>query len=269
MNGAPVIADLHVHWHSYYDSVCLLRDVVPRFRRLGGPSSVAVLCWTEASRCRAFDRLAAGGGPWPVTHTASNGAALWVGRDDPREGVWILRGQQILSAERIEILTVGVRDDSLEGCSADDIIARLRDVGSPALIPWAPGKWCGRRGRLVRELVTRWPAEFVLLVDSSLRPRGWPLPVLLREWLSGGGRHLAGSDPLEFPGEEDRIGTYATRFETVLDASDPVAALIAMLRDVRVQAMPVGLRAGPAAIALRIALHMWRVRRRSVVSDVS
>mgnify|MGYP001180872077 CR=1 FL=1 len=266
MSRTVVIADLHVHWHPYYDAGCLWRTIVPRLRRFGGGSADIVLCWTESRRCHAFDRLACGDGPWPVGQAASGGAALWIENSSNDDGVWIVRGQQIVTAERLEILAIGARDDGWEGQPADQVIRAVRDVAAPALIPWAPGKWWGRRGRLLHELIQRWPPEELMLVDSSLRPWGWPLPRPLRPWKQRG-HLLAGSDPLETPGEERQIGRYATRLAASLDARDPVAALRTLLRDARVTARPVGTRAGPLATAWRIVRHLRRSRLAPQASD--
>lgn len=260
MSRAVLIADLHVHWHRDYDPACLRRDVLPRLRRHSGGAADIVLCWTEATRCREFDRLAAGQGPWPVVRAASGGAVMRIEDTAGDDGVWIVRGQQIVTAERIEILAIGVRNETLEGRPADEVIQMLHQIGAPALIPWAPGKWWGRRGRLIAALFERWPPDVLMPADSSLRPRGWPLPRHLRRWSARWGRRLAGSDPLAFPGEERHIGRYATKFESSLDASDPLASLTAMLRDRDVAAQPVGSRSGPWAVAWRIARHMWATR---------
>ncbi|MCX7819635.1 MAG: hypothetical protein N2652_10600 [Kiritimatiellae bacterium] len=254
------IVDLHVHWHGYYDPASLWCEIVPRMQSLGGPSAARVLCWTEAAGCREFERLMGGGGPWVVARVASEGRAVWIADETRGGGIWIVRGQQIVTAERLEILAIGVRDDALEGRPSPEVVQQLEELGAPALIPWAPGKWWGRRGRMIRALLARWPRDVLMLVDSSLRPRGWPMPRLLRRSAAREGRLLAGSDPLEYPGEERRIASYATLFSSPLAPEDPAGSLVAMLRDRRIGAVPVGSRAGPLVVGWRIARHM---RRRS------
>ena len=97
------------------------------------------------------------------------------------------------------------------------------------------------------------PTQLVL-VDSSLRPFGWPAPAAFRSARRAGRAVLAGSDPLPFGGEEIRAGSYHCTFTmpALADAARLVAELKTALangpKDLRWQ----GRRGTPATVWQRL-----------------
>jgi hypothetical protein len=124
-------------------------------------------------------------------------------------------------------------------------------------VAWSPGKWTGARGRLVEALVEETPPGGLLLADTALRPRGWPEPRLMRRARAKGFGVLAGSDPLPFPGEERRIGCYATCWEGSFDPERPAASVRAALDTPSPALHARGTRLGVAAVAWRLARVAW------------
>ena len=125
------------------------------------------------------------------------------------------------------------------------------------VLPWAPGKWFGARGRVIRKLMEQAAAGSFLAGDTTMRPTGWPVPVLLRYARRSGLGTVAGSDPLPQPGEEAYAGTYGIFSDVTLDPTRPADGLRNIL--LRGNTFTVrGRRCGPLEMAQR-----WNRHRKS------
>ena len=171
--------DAHVHLYPWHDVSRLLLAALDHMPRLA-PSDLRVLVLAERADCEWFQRLAQDeirlpGDRWRIVAWDPAGAVKIRHLPDHRD-LWILAGRQIVSAERIEVCSLGSDEPIPDGQPAREIVrAILANGGLPAL-DWAPGKWLFGRGRLVRELVQEFPPAQLVLVDTSLRPLGWPAP---------------------------------------------------------------------------------------------
>ncbi len=256
--------DTHVHLHPFYDlahAFAAARDVLLGATGSGG---AAGLCLTEASGCRAFEalrdgRLAAPG--WSV-EAAADGLTLRLAPAAGGEGLWIVAGRQIVTRERIEVLALGCGAEVPDGLAAEDAVGRAQTAGALPVLPWAPGKWFGGRGRRVAALMDRFGPSALVLADTALRPVGWPTPVLIRRGLREGFRVLAGSDPLPLPREERRIGRYATVVDGLPHPHQPAASILRLVGPGGPPLQAVGRRPCLSATALRLFRHA-RAKRAS------
>ena len=123
----------------------------------------------------------------------------------------IFPGRQIITHERLEICALGcdviIQDRLL---STRDVIIKVLDQGGIPAVNWAPGKWFGKRGRLVSELFDQFSPEELLISDTTMRPAVWTTPRLISAARRQGFQMVCGSDPLPFPGEEKWLGSYCT-----------------------------------------------------------
>ena len=83
------------------------------------------------------------------------------------------------------------------------------------------------------------PAAF-FLGDNGNRPFFWPLPALFARAASRGIRNLAGSDPLPFPGQENKVGSFGVRLSGRIDPLRPFSSLRSLLRNPEVPLYPYG-----------------------------
>lgn len=249
--------DTHVHLHPFYDlarAFAAARDVLSA---AAGPGGAAGLCLTEAVGCDAFGALRDGRWAVPGWTAVSSTDGLTL-RLDPAAGgnsLWILAGRQIVTRERVEVLGLGLHATVPERLDAAETVERVRAAGALAVLPWAPGKWFGRRGRIVAALMDRFGPDAVALADTTLRPLGWPTPLLIRRAVRAGFRVFAGSDPLPFAGEEARIGSLATVVDGVPDGALPAASILRLIGS---SVRPVGVcgrHPGPIETALRLRRH--------------
>ena len=204
MKPVRIHLDAHVHVYPFHDLPRLLLAALDRMPRRA-PTDQRVLALAERADCSFFQALAQDeirlpGDRWRVVAWDPDGGVKLRHLPDPIPG----------------------------GGPAREIVRAILANGALPALDWAPGKWLFGRGRLVRELVQEFPPAQLVLVDTSLRPLGWPAPRLYAQARRAGRAVLAGSDPLPFAGEEDVAGTYRCTFEIPAPA-DP-ARLVAPLK---------------------------------------
>ncbi|MBN1557182.1 MAG: hypothetical protein JW951_03445 [Lentisphaerae bacterium] len=258
-----LIADTHVHLYPGYDLPAALAGLARRLGRLA-PGACPAAFLAEARGCAAFDRLRQaglpGGGGWSVECGAEPealrlvppGAAQAASRG--AAGLYLFAGRQVVTAERLEILALTLGGGVPDGQPAAAAVQAVLDAGGVPAVSWSPGKWFGRRGARVRELVTRFGGA-LLMADTSLRPLGWPEPGLMRLGRAHGAQVVAGSDPLPAPAEIRWLGRYASFWDGPFDTGAPVASARRLLRSGPGAAVTRGRRCGPAAAAWRWARH--------------
>jgi hypothetical protein len=221
----------HAHLYPFYEVPRLLLAALDQMPRIA-PTDQRVLCLAERADCSFFQSLAQDeirlpGDRWRIVAWDPDGGVKIRHLPDHRD-LWILAGRQIVSAERIEVCSLFSDEPIEDGRPARDIIRAILDTGGLPALDWAPGKWLFKRGKLVRRLVAEFPPAQLILIDTSLRPIGWPAPRLYAAARKQGRAILAGSDPLPFAGEEDLAGSYRCTFS--IPAPDDPARLVAPLK---------------------------------------
>ena len=257
MKPLRIHLDAHAHVYPFHDLPRLLLAALDRMPRRA-PTDQRVLALAERADCAFFQALAQDeirlpGDRWRVVAWDPDGGVKLRHLPDHRD-VWILAGRQIVSSERIEVCALFSDEPIPDGQPARDVVrAILANGGLPAL-DWAPGKWLFGRGRLVRELVAEFPPAELVLVDTSLRPLGWPAPRLYAQARRAGRAVLAGSDPLPFAGEEDVAGSYhcTISIPALTDPAQIVAPLKAALASGTLPVVLGGCRGRPLSVFRRL-----------------
>ena len=249
--------DAHVHAYPFHDIPCLLLAALDQMPRVA-PTDLRVLCLAERFDCSFFQSLAQDeyrlpGDRWRIVAWDPAGGVKIRHLPDHRD-LWILAGRQVVSAERIEVCALFSDEPVADGQPARDIVRAILNNGGLPALDWAPGKWLFSRGRLVRALVAEFPPTQLLLVDTSLRPWGWPAPRLYAAARRAGRAVLAGSDPLPFAGEEDSAGSYHCTFQIPAPA-DPARIVAPLKAALTSGALPIafgGRRGSPLAVLRRL-----------------
>jgi hypothetical protein len=140
----------------------------------------------------------------------------------------VLRGQQLASAEGLEVLAIGAAAPASRA-ALTEMIGHLRSEGCLVVIPWGVGKWLGRRGRLLEAALSTPDAQGVVLGDNGGRPWFWPREALIARAQATGIPLLPGTDPLPLPGEEMRVGTTGAMLAVHEAAVQSVPSLLATL----------------------------------------
>ncbi len=141
----------------------------------------------------------------------------------------VVAGRQIVTAEAIEVLALGLNRLYPDGRPLATVIAELSQEEVLLILPWGVGKWLGRRGRIIADLVAGWGGRMLFLGDNGNRPFFWSLPSLFHTAAQAGIRNLPGSDPLPIPGQEEKIGSYGFYCQGSVDADVPFHSFFNLL----------------------------------------
>jgi len=249
-----IVADAHVHIYPFYDLAAVLGHLAANLgAHAGEVATVALLA--ERSDCHAFRDMSAYEAQlaeegWSVS--AASDDLAWILLREGGLSLYVVAGRQVVTAERLEVLALTADADLPDGLSAAEAVGRVADEGAVPVLAWAPGKWFGGRGRVVRQLIDAAVPGGLLIGDTSLRPTCWAEPLLMRRARRRGLRILCGSDPLPFAGEERVAGTYASVLGAEFDPARPVASIRRALHDPDLRVRHAGHRCGPCEVLRRL-----------------
>jgi hypothetical protein len=120
----------------------------------------------------------------------------------------IVAGRQVVTAEGIEVLTLGTRSTIPDKLSLTDTLAAAARTKALVVLPWGAGKWLGARGRLVKETLDRHSQPPLFAGDNGGRPVFWPEPDVFTVARNKGRPVISGTDPLPLVTEEQRVGSF-------------------------------------------------------------
>lgn len=263
-----ILADTHVHLypdrhHLGKTLIHLGLNLTRLAAEAGAPAATLAAFLTERAGQHTFRDLQAATGAAErddvtVEPAVEPGALRVVAAGIP---FYLIAGRQVVAKEGFEVLALAaeleIQDNAVP---AVEIIRSIRESGGIPVLPWALGKWWGRRGRAVEQVLARFPSGQVLLGDIAMRPSG-PLgwSRVLRGAARRGIRILAGSDPLPLPEDDRGAGTFATCFDAGLDPARPLSSAREALRAAPLRV--VGAR-GSAWTVVRRTLAMRHTQKR-------
>jgi len=249
MPNVIACVDAHVHLHSCYDPDDLLRNACDNLAAARsdadqqGPVAYFLLlaeCASDdcfgALRALAHGQPASGGSPplrlqrWTVAPTSEDISV--VARDAGRE-LFIVAGRQVACREGLEVLVLGTTHRFADGRPIREVLREADALGVPRVIPWGPGKWFFRRGRLLTELVREFRKPTLFLGDEGGRPVFWGYPQHFERAARLGVRDLPGTDPLPFAHDVGKVGRMGIRIPIDLDPARPGGSLLRALTQSR------------------------------------
>ena len=249
MSHVIACADAHVHLHSCYDPDDLLQNAYENLSAASNgtapqePRAYFLLlaeCAPDdcfgALRALADGTFASNGSfalklrRWTVTSTEEPISVL--ARDGGRE-LFIVAGRQVACREGLEVLILGTTQRFPDGRPIREILRESEALGVPRVIPWGPGKWFFRRGRLLHELVREFRKPTLFLGDEGGRPVFWGYPQHFERAARLGVRDLPGTDPLPFPHDVSKVGRMGLKVPIDLDPMHPGESLLRALTQVR------------------------------------
>lgn len=246
---ANVIAcvDAHVHLHQCYDPDDLLRnayanlaaatkgasDAMPRAYFLLLAECAPDNCFGALHALAAADRGRSVPAPSGLQlrrwHMDSTAEPISVVASDGERQLHIVAGRQVACQEGLEVLVLGTTRRFADGRPIRDILRETDELGVPRVIPWGPGKWFFRRGRLLNELIEEFRKPTLFLGDEGGRPVFWGYPQHFVQAERLGVRNLPGTDPLPFPHDVDKVGRMGFRVPIDLDPRRPGQSLLRAL----------------------------------------
>jgi len=248
-DNAPMLVDAHVHLHPCFDVSVFLDSAREHFaaaaRAMNRPEAMGCLMFSECVWHDAFAALADGSlmrdvPRWSICATDEPEALLAM--HEGQAAMLIVAGRQIITAERLEVLALACGQRFADGEPASETCHRVLAADGLPVLPWAFGKWWGRRGRVVHELLDSPLAEHLFLGDNGNRPACAPSSSILQRGRQQGIPILPGSDPLPLTWQVHRAGSYGFFLDRSIPLNAPAAALRKLLQQ-RVQPPVFGRRA--------------------------
>lgn len=245
-----LLVDAHVHIHDCFDVDKFFAHAFDNFRVEAGRSNHAdafdgMLLLTECAGVDRFGELhrigipaAPAGNTWNVSET-NESVSLRLEGDDGRR-LFVVSGRQIVTDERLEVLALGMRDTVADGQPIRAVIEKVQASGALCVLPWGFGKWTGRRGRIVRELLDEDLGDNLFLGDNAGRLGLWSRP---REFAMADERGipiLPGTDPLPWPSEVSAAAAFGSVLDCAIDPATPFADVRRYLVDQRGRCRPYG-----------------------------
>lgn len=233
------LIDGHVHYHGCFDQARFLSVANENFkkagRQLGIRDHLGWLMFTDMFGERHFndfrraceDDEIVGWRLHPTRENCSLIAATAAG-----ERLLLVAGRQIVTSEGLELLALGLEDELPDGKPLTESLRCVGEKGALPVLPWGFGKWWFRRGRILSSYLQQRdlkPRYFV--GDNAGRPRILGRPKLFNTARAQSIRNLPGTDPLPFPSELHKIGSFGFRLDEAIDLACPFASLKATLEN--------------------------------------
>ena len=212
-----LVIDCHAHIYPIYDERIFFEAAIRNLSLIAPNASKAILL-AERSDCDRFETLLQRQKlPSGFSFEEIDDISMRVRSDASGGEILLVAGRQIATRERLEVLALGTRNKFDDGCSFQASLEAASESGGIVALTWAPGKWSGRRGAVVRAAISEKTCDALALCDTTLRPVGWPTPPQFRLAESLHLPILAGTDPLPMRGEEEQVGRYGIKLDSFLE----------------------------------------------------
>ena len=240
-----LLIDGHVHVYPLYDWRKAIDALLTNLTPSGESEAIRIGILTESRTNRFFKEVT-------DNHVSFRNGSLQL-EAGPDAGTitirqngiiagYLIAGRQIVTAEKLEVLALGVDGSITDGLPVEAALNAIREQGAIPVLSWSPGKWFFGRGKMIRHLISTQPPGSFLIGDTGLRPTLWPLPGLMKLAIRRGFKVIGGSDPLPLPKEEQWLGSYGFSVTTEFDETKPVDSLRRILGNSTTDFSPIGKR---------------------------
>lgn len=229
------LLDAHVHIHECFELPAFLQHARANFRAQAARSGHerafdGVLMLTESAGCDRFADLQRGAKSSPGhldgwTVSATDELISLRLADAGGESLFVVRGRQVVTSERLEVLALGMADSVRDGLPIQDVIERVQRAGAICVLPWGFGKWTGRRGKIIRQLIGEDLGSNLFLGDNAGRLGLWSRP---REFGTADRRGISilpGTDPLPWPEQIASVAAFGGILDCRVDEKRPFDSL--------------------------------------------
>lgn len=229
-----ILIDSHVHIYSnfdlkvFFDSAARnLIKYTPESTRIKDLDGVLFL--TESDKLHYFSKLKDKEitiSNWSFLNTCEENSFIMISGQGLK--LVIIKGQQINTREKLEVLSVGTRGIGNDNELEYTILTILKSGGLP-VIPWGFGKWWGKRGDILTKLLMNSNLSCIFLGDNGGRTKFLPYPTQFLIASRKGIKILPGSDPLPIRNDVRRVGSYGFVLEGMIDRDYPARYIISRL----------------------------------------
>jgi len=225
-----IACDTHVHCYDFENLPSLLDSAVKNLRHFVPNADAQLLFFTDGYVDRTWLKLqellksTAKAGDWSFAFNEET-QFIEAQKDDGVYKVLLAPARQVNTAGRLEMLLLGCDEELEDKQPANELIDKYGEK-YVLVSPWGVGKWLGKRGRVLVDIINHSQKPFAL-GDNGGRPFFWPVPHfnIIKKMLLGqkeeyGGIKktipiINGSDPLPVSAEFSRVGSYGVEFEVI------------------------------------------------------
>lgn len=159
---------------------------------------------------------------WQIRATSEYSAVICENKEGDQ--LCCIMGRQVNTAENIELLLFGSQKVYEKQPLIESVTHCLQD-GTLVIVPWGVGKWLGKRGQLVTDMLVDRGINGYYLGDNGNRPRFWKAVPQFKVAREKQIPLIYGSDPLFLPGEVKRVGSYGNIVPKRLNLEYPLQGL--------------------------------------------
>lgn len=243
-DAGTLLVDAHVHVYDCFDIDKLLDAALHNFKHAAKKTGLddgfsGILLLSESSRDNWFlqSSMADSYSRWQIEKTGDKMVLKARLRTDNAQNnnnniniIYIIAGRQIITAEGLELLAL-ITDSTFEdGLPISSLLSIVREQDAVPVLPWAVGKWLGKRGKILSSLLAAEENNDLCLGDNSGRPLFWPNPSHFKQARVLNMPVLPGTDPLPFASEATRVGSFGFSIRGQLSKAQPAADLKRLLR---------------------------------------
>ncbi len=229
-----LVADFHLHIYKIYPLESLLSSLFANLNRIAGKHPgepvLKAAFLAERRRYQIFNDWRRGLFRLRGYSVSPLGPHTLEVKTDKGDRLLLFAGRQVATAESLEILSLANDRDVPDALPFGKAVERVLETGGIPVLPWAPGKWEGRRRPLIKAGIESLAGRGLMICDPSIRPFLFPEPALFRFARRLGVPVVAGTDTYPVVGEERLAGSYASLLEGDFDPADAAEAIPRLLR---------------------------------------
>ena len=225
------VVDGHVHVYQNYDPDVFFQTAVANMEKFSQPGqrndireTQKILLFTEGKENDFFSRFKNGelqlsNPDYKFQETKEKMSLVLMDKGKPL--CYILKGRQIVSKEKLEVLAVATAHHMADGLPIREVLEKIVNREEIAVLAWGVGKWFLKRGKIINQILNEMKSPYLFVGDNSARPGLWPMPGLLKIAKNMGIPLINGSDPLPFETEVKKVVSYVFTIKGEFDSLQP------------------------------------------------
>ena len=231
-----ILADAHVHIYDCFDVEQLLDSALINFQNTvqkqdSHKNFLGILLLTESSGDNYFQEFSSTKNQQKWSFQTTQESISLIASNENNQKLILIAGRQIVTVEKLEVSALFTNQTIEDGLSLKATIKAIIAAEGIPVLPWGFGKWIGKRGKLISELLVNNKFPILCLGDNGGRPWFWRKPAYFTQAKQHNLRILPGTDPLPIADQFYRPGSFGFMIKANLSKEEPGKELKQMLLD--------------------------------------